>query len=112
MAANGYHSTDISNISPFVRGVGQILLDDRSAFCEMWAGMNHPKEEHGGGSRTTSQRHSVSMIQGRRPTFIGFNAPGSDSEEPSRSTFGQLYGGSGLVLMDDDLASDLVSLNL
>ena len=112
MAANGYRSTDISNISPFVRDVGQILLDDNSAFREMWAGMNHPKEEHGGGSGTTSRRHSVSVVQGRRPTIIGFNAPGSDFEEPSHSSFGQSYGGSGLVLTDDDLASDLGSLNL
>ncbi|KAF9654237.1 PSP1-domain-containing protein [Thelephora ganbajun] len=112
MAANGYRPTDISNVSPFVRDVGQILLDDSSAFREIWAGMNHHKEDHGGGSGTTSRRHSVSVVQGRRPTIIGFNAPGSDLDEPSHNSFGQSYGGSGLLLTDDDLASDLGSLNL
>ena len=112
ISANGYRPTDISNVSPFVRDVGQILLDDSSAFREIWAGMNHPKDEHGGGSGTTSRRHSVSVVQGRRPTVIGFNAPGSDSDEPSHTTFGQSYGGSGLLLTDDDLASDLGSLSL
>lgn len=112
MAANGYRPTDISNVSPFVRDVGQILLDDSSAFREIWAGMNHHKDEHGGGSGTTSRRHSVSVVQGRRPTVIGFNAPGSDLEESSHGSFGQSYGGSGLLLTDDDLASDLGSLSL
>ena len=112
MTANGYRPTDISNVSPFVRDVGQILLDDSSAFREIWAGMNHPKDEHGGGSGTTSRRHSVSVVQGRRPTIIGFNAPGSDLEESSHGSFGQSYGGSGLLLTDDDLASDLGSMNL
>jgi hypothetical protein len=113
VAANGYRPTDISNVSPFVRDVGQILLDDSSAFREIWAGMNHHKDEHaGGGSGTTSRRHSVSVVQGRRPTIIGFNAPGSDLEETSHSGFGQSYGGSGLLLTDDDLASDLGSLNI
>lgn len=112
MAANGYRPTDISNVSPFVRDVGQILLDDSSAFREIWAGMNHPKDEHGGGSGTTSRRHSVSVVQGRRPTIIGFNAPDSDLDDTSHTRFGQSYGGSGLLLTDDDLASDLGSLNL
>lgn len=112
MTGNGYRPADISNVSPFVRDVGQILLDDSSAFREIWAGMNHHKDEHGGGSGTTSRRHSVSVVQGRRPTVIGFNAPGSDLEETSHSSFGQSYGGSGLLLTDDDLASDLGSLNL
>lgn len=112
IAANGYRPTDISNVSPFVRDVGQILLDDSSAFREIWAGMNHHKDEHGGGSGTTSRRHSVSVVQGRRPTVIGFNAPGNDLEEPSHSSFGQSYGSSSLLLTDDDLASDLGSLSL
>lgn len=112
MASNGYRPTDISNVSPFVRDVSQILLEDSSAFREIWAGMNHHKDEHGGGSGTTSRRHSVSVVQGRRPTIVGFNAPGSDLDEPSHSSFGQSYGGSGLLLTDDDLASDLGSLNL
>ena len=112
MAANGYRPTDISNVSPFVRGVDQILLDENSAFREMWAGMNHAKDEHGGGSGTTSRRHSVSVVQGRRPTIVGFNAPESDFEDPSHNTFGRSYGSSGLLLTDDDLASDLGSLTL
>ena len=112
MAANGYRPTDISNVSPFVRDVSQILLEDSSAFREIWAGINHHKEEHGGGSGTTSRRHSVSVVQGRRPTIVGFNAPGSDLEEQSHGSFGQSYGGSGLLLTDDDLASDLGSLTL
>ena len=112
MASNGYRPTDISNVSPFVRDVSQILLEDSSAFREIWAGMNHHKDEHGGGSGTTSRRHSVSVVQGRRPTIIGFNAPGNDLDEPSHSSYGQSYGGSGLLLTDDDLASDLGSLNL
>jgi hypothetical protein len=112
MAANGYRPTDISNVSPFVRDVSQILLEDNSAFREMWAGMNHHKDETGGGSGTTSRRHSVSVVQGRRPTIVGFNAPGSDLDEPSHSSFGQSYGGSGLLLTDDDLASDLDALSL
>ena len=112
IAANGYRPTDISNVSPFVRDVGQILLDDSSAFREIWAGMNHHKDEHGGGSGTTSRRHSVSVVQGRRPTVVGFNAPGSDLDEPSHPSLSQSYGGSGLLLTDDDLASDLGSLSL
>ena len=112
MASNGYRPADISNVSPFVRDVNQILLDDHSAFREMWAGMNHHKDEHGGGSGTTSRRHSVSVVQGRRPTIVGFNAPDSDFEDTSHSTFGRSYGSSGLLLTDDDLASDLGSLNL
>lgn len=112
MASNGYRPVDISNVSPFVRDVSQILLEDSSAFREIWAGMNHHKDEHGGGSGTTSRRHSVSVVQGRRPTIIGFNAPGSDLDEAPRSTFGQSYGGSGLLLSDDDLAADLGSLEI
>lgn len=112
IAANGYRQTDISNVSPFVRDVSQIVLEDSSAFREIWAGMNHHRDEHGGGSGNTSRRHSVSVVQGRRPTIIGFNAPGSDIEEPPRNNYGQSYGGSGLLLTDDDLASDLGSMNL
>ena len=66
--------TDHSNMSPFVRDVGQILLDDGSAFKDLW--VNPPiREENGGGSGTTSRRHSVSVVQARRPTVVGFNAP-------------------------------------
>ncbi|RPD58461.1 PSP1-domain-containing protein [Lentinus tigrinus ALCF2SS1-7] len=112
--SNGYSQgsiTDPSNMSPFVRDVGQILLDDGSAFRELWAGMNPPRDENGGGgSGTTSRRHSVSVVQPRRP-IVGFNAPNADVTDDSNNvgsfasaSFG---GGGGLLLTDDDLASDL-----
>ncbi|KAJ8488768.1 hypothetical protein ONZ51_g3335 [Trametes cubensis] len=113
--SNGYSQgsiTDPSNMSPFVRDVGQILLDDGSAFRELWSGMNPPRDENGGGgSGTTSRRHSVSVVQPRRP-IIGFNAPGADlQEENTRSASfhhpASFSGGGGLLLTDDDLASDL-----
>ncbi|KAF9242340.1 PSP1 C-terminal conserved region-domain-containing protein [Melanogaster broomeanus] len=118
--ANGYSSRqtiDPSNMSPFVRDVGQILLDDGSAFRELWAGMHPPKDENGGGgSGTTSRRHSVSVVQLRRPAVMGFNAPGSDAQDESSHpgafhtpSFG---GRGGLMLSDDDLAADLGSLTM
>ena len=115
--ANGFSNrhADISNMSPFVRDVGQILVDDGAAFRELWAGMHPPRDENGGGgSGTTSRRHSVSVVQPRRGNVVGFNAPpGMDSvEEPSRSSFQPAYPRSGLLLSDDDLASDLGHLNI
>ncbi|KAI0078497.1 PSP1-domain-containing protein [Panus rudis PR-1116 ss-1] len=115
--SNGYPGsfTDHSNMSPFVRDVGQILLDDGSAFRELWAGANPPKDENGGGgSGTTSRRHSVSVVQPRRPTIVGFNAPESDvyDDRPRMfhsSSFSGGGDGGGLLLTDDDLASDLAS---
>lgn len=117
VVGNGFSNrknVDISNMSPFVRDVGQILLDDGSAFRELWAGMHPPRDENGGGgSGTTSRRHSVSVVQPRRGNIVGFNVPGSDLDEPSRSNFGGSFGGrGGLLLSDDDLASDLGMLNL
>lgn len=118
VVGNGYsnrQTVDISNMSPFVRDVGQILLDDGSAFREVWAGMNPPRDENGGGgSGTTSRRHSVSVVQPRRGNIVGFNAPGNDGpDEPTRSGFSQsAFGRGGLMLSDDDLASDLGLLNL
>ncbi|KAF8139799.1 PSP1 C-terminal conserved region-domain-containing protein [Boletus edulis] len=116
--ANGYsnrQTIDASNMSPFVRDVGQILLDDGSALRQLWAGMNPPKDENGGGggSGTTSRRHSVSVVQPRRP-IVGFNAPGNDpQDESSRPFHGQTFGGrGGLMLSDDDLAADLGSLSV
>ncbi|KAI6012096.1 hypothetical protein BKA83DRAFT_2533065 [Pisolithus microcarpus] len=51
-------------MSPFIRDVGQILLDDGSTLRELWASMNPPKDENGGGgSGTMSRRHSVSVVQ-------------------------------------------------
>lgn len=119
-AANGYSTggvNDISNMSPFQRDVGQILLDDGSAFRELWAGQNPPRDENGGGgSGTTSRRHSVSVVQPRRGTIVGFNAPGNDGEEvaaPRSATFqSQTFGRGGLMLSDDDLAADLGMLNI
>ncbi|KAF8816607.1 PSP1-domain-containing protein [Phlegmacium glaucopus] len=118
--ANGFSNrnqqADITNMSPFVRDVGQILLDDGAAFRELWAGMHPPRDENGGGgSGTTSRRHSVSVVQPRRGNVVGFHAPGDDvveEEPPSRSSFQPAYGRSGLLLSDDDLASDLGSLNI
>ncbi|RDX43956.1 PSP1-domain-containing protein [Lentinus brumalis] len=111
--SNGYSQgsiTDPSNMSPFVRDVGQILLDDGSAFRELWSGMNPPRDENGaGGSGTTSRRHSVSVVQPRRP-IVGFNAPHADVADESNSTgsfASASYGGGGLLLTDDELASDL-----
>ena len=124
-SSNGYSPNngtgDISNMSPFVRDVGQILVDDGSAF---WAGMkNVPRDENGGGgSGTASRRHSVSVVQPRRgPQIVGFNVGGGDGgragAEDSRpfhtQTFGLVgRGRGGLMLSDDDLASDLGSLSL
>lgn len=115
--ANGYsnrQTIDPSNMSPFVRDVGQILLDDGSALRELWAGMHPPKDENGGGgSGTTSRRHSVSVVQPRRPAIVG--GFGNDPQDESRpSVFHtQTFGGrGGLMLSDDDLAADLGSLTI
>lgn len=119
--SNGYAGsfTDHSNMSPFVRDVGQILLDDGSAFKELWNGNNTLREEHGGGSGTTSRRHSVSVVQPRaRPSVVGFNAPESDVHEDFARP--QMYHSSsfatgnsgGLLLTDDDLAGGMLDLGL
>ncbi|KAF9229798.1 PSP1-domain-containing protein [Gyrodon lividus] len=118
-SANGYsnrQTIDASNMSPFVRDVGQILLDDGSALRELWAGMNPPKDENGGGgSGTTSRRHSVSVVQPRRPV-VGFSVSGSDAQDDSTRPnvfHTQSFGGrGGLMLSDDDLAADLGSLTM
>jgi hypothetical protein len=100
-------------MSPFVRDVGQILLDDGSAFRELWSGMNPPRNENGGSSGTTSRRHSVSVVQPRRGNIVGFSAPGNDGpDEPSRPFQQSTFGRGGLMLSDDDLASDLNALNI
>ncbi|KAF9442897.1 PSP1-domain-containing protein [Macrolepiota fuliginosa MF-IS2] len=111
LLGNGLNSRGISetNQSPFRRDVGQIFLDEPSA---LWTGPNPPRDENGGGgSGTTSRRHSVSIVQPRKG-IIGFNAPSVDGpEEPIRSTGGG-FGRGNLKLTDDDLASDLGMLNL
>ena len=107
------HQVDISNMSPFVRNVNDILLDDGSAFRELWSGTSMHDTTNGGGSGTTSRRHSVSVVQPRRGV-VGFNAPGvSADDEPSRPIqfFGQ-SGHGGLLLSDEDLADDLNLLSL
>ncbi|KAI0638944.1 PSP1-domain-containing protein [Trametes polyzona] len=118
--SNGYsqgNTIDPSNMSPFMRDVGQIVLDDGSAFRELWAGMNPPRDENGGGgSGTTSRRHSVSVVQPRRP-IVGFNAPAADLQEdnvrPGSFHHSTSYGGGGgLMLTDEDLASTLGMMNL
>ena len=125
--SNGYSHgvssfTDHSNMSPFVRDVDQILLDDGSAFRDLWVNPPPARDDNsGGGSGTTSRRHSVSVVQPRRPTVVGFNAPGGDPDEPSLTRAGGFQsaynsignsGGNGLLLTDDDLASGLNMLSM
>jgi hypothetical protein len=109
---NGYsRQANISNISPFVRDVGNMVLEDGSAFRDFWPGVGTAHD--GGGSGTTSRRHSVSVVQPRRGTVVGFNAPGIEvGDEPSRPAFSQgNFGGGSLGLSDEDL-EDLSRLNL
>jgi hypothetical protein len=91
---------DVSNISPFVRDVSSILLDDGSAFRELWA------MPDGGASGTTSRRHSVSVVQPRRE--LGFGAPELDAGAPGG--YGRWAGAGGFD--DDELAADLGMLAL
>ncbi|KAH9927441.1 PSP1-domain-containing protein [Epithele typhae] len=103
--SNGYGQgsiADPSNMSPFVRDVGQILLDDGSAFRELWSGMNPPRDENGGGgSGTTSRRHSVSVVQPRRP-IVGFNAPNADMQDDGHAgSFAHQASDLGLMSMND-----------
>jgi len=110
------HPADISNMSPFVRNVNDILLDDGSAFRELWSGTGMHDNTNGGGSGTTSRRHSVSVVQPRRG-IVGFSAPGIGADDEPTRTPGQVFGQSslgrgGLLLSDDDLASDLNMLSL
>ncbi|KAG6329849.1 hypothetical protein ID866_9239 [Astraeus odoratus] len=116
-SGNGHSRMHInpSNMSPFVRDVGEILLDDGSALRELWAGMNPPRDENGGGgSGTTSRRHSVSVVQPRRPAVVGFNVPGHDAQDESTgpNILHASFSRRGLMLSDDDLAADLGSLSL
>ncbi|CAE6526823.1 unnamed protein product [Rhizoctonia solani] len=77
---------DLSNISPFVRDIGQIYQEDSHDF---WTG-----EEEGTMSGATSRRHSVSVVQPRRSSQI--------------NAFAQ--GGGGIS--DDDLLGNMLNLNL
>ncbi|KAG8730400.1 hypothetical protein FRC11_006771, partial [Ceratobasidium sp. 423] len=78
---------DLSNISPFVRDVGQIFQEDPREF---W-----PGEETGTASGTTSRRHSVSVVQPRR---FGSQI---DAFAQGRS-----------VISDDDLLGNMLNLDL
>ncbi|KAI0005361.1 PSP1 C-terminal conserved region-domain-containing protein [Russula compacta] len=114
--ASNRHPADISNMSPFVRNVNDILLDDGSAFRELWSGTGMHDTTNGGGSGTTSRRHSVSVVQPRRG-IVGFSAPGVSGDDEPTHTPGQFFGQSslgrgGLLLSDDDLAGDLNLLSL
>ena len=122
--------SDVSNMSPFTRDVDQILRDD-APLRDLWLGMNPPRDETNGGgssSGTTSRRHSVS-IEPRRGNIVGFNAPGTselgEEQQKNRLTSSTVFGsafasatgssgsrGGGLMLSDDDLASDLGLMNL
>ena len=109
LASRGISET---NQSPFRRDVGQILLDDGLAFRELWAGQNPPRDEiGGGGSGTTSRRHSVSVVQPRRGV-VGFNAPDNSDFDERACAPGSAFGRSRLKLTDDDLASDLGMLHM
>lgn len=134
-----YH--DVSNMSPFVRDVGEILLDSNSGLGNLWAGL--PRDEGSGTtSGTTSRRHSVSVVQPRRGgnNIVGFSAPGtadSPFEEQQPATRSHVfqqgssyYGGVGgsrgagdssssaggalgrLLLTDEELAADFGLLNV
>ncbi|CAE6372944.1 unnamed protein product [Rhizoctonia solani] len=77
---------DLSNISPFVRDVGQIFQEDPREF---WPGEDIP------GSGTTSRRHSVSVVQ-------------------PRGRFGQIdaFAQGRSVISDDDLLGNMLNLDL
>lgn len=130
-----YH--DVSNMSPFVRDVGEILLDSNSNLANMWAGL--PRDEGSGTtSGTTSRRHSVSVVQPRRGgnNIVGFSAdsPFEEQQPTTRSHVFQqgssYYSGVGgsrgagdgsssaggalgrLLLTDEELAADFGLLNV
>ena len=96
-----------------MRNVNDILLDDGSAFRELWSGNGMHDTTNGGGSGTTSRRHSVSVVQPRRGV-VGFNAPGASADDEIARPM-QFFGHSGrggLLLSDEDLADDLSLLSL
>lgn len=105
---DAYRNAEISNISPFVRDVTQIL-EDGTGMRDMWgAGHGAGVDSAGPPSGTTSRRHSVSIVQPRRGV-VGFNAPDNHGQEEGRE---QLGGGSrNLMIDDDELASGLSMLN-
>ncbi|KAG8898649.1 hypothetical protein FRC00_002546, partial [Tulasnella sp. 408] len=81
--AQGTNPADLSNMSPFVRDLDQILLRDdlnglgSGILRDYWSGL--AGGEDGGGSGTTSRRHSVSVVQPRTrrsSTVAGFSGNG------------------------------------
>ncbi|KZT58547.1 PSP1-domain-containing protein [Calocera cornea HHB12733] len=114
---------DLSNMSPFVRDVSQILNDDPAPIREPWITLGGPgnwREDNGGGSGTTSRRHSVSIVQPRR-AVAGFVIPGesdrgaTEDELHERESNGiglGSFGTGALRISDEDLISGLSSLNL
>ncbi|KAG8986596.1 hypothetical protein FRB90_003900 [Tulasnella sp. 427] len=80
--AQGTNPADLSNMSPFVRDLDQILRDDINGLGsgilrDYWSGVGG--REDGGGSGTTSRRHSVSVVQPRTrrsSTVAGFSGNG------------------------------------
>jgi len=113
---------DLSNMSPFVRDVSQILNDDPPPVREPWITLGGPnwREDNGGGSGTTSRRHSVSIVQPRR-AVSGFVIPGesdrgsTEDDLRERETNGiglGSFGTGALRISDEDLISGLSSLNL
>lgn len=78
---------DLSNISPFVRDVGQIFTEDPRDY---WPG---DESGAGGGSGTTSRRHSVSVVQ-------------------PRTRFNHAFAQGQSVISDDDLLGNMLNLDL
>ncbi|KAI6027995.1 hypothetical protein BKA83DRAFT_4123833 [Pisolithus microcarpus] len=58
-------------MSPFIRDIRQILLDNGSALHELWVGMNPPKDENSsGGSGMMSRHYSISITQPNNPLSL------------------------------------------
>ncbi|EJT98980.1 PSP1-domain-containing protein [Dacryopinax primogenitus] len=114
---------DLSNMSPFVRDVSQIFNDEPAPMREPWitlGGAGNWREDNGGGSGTTSRRHSVSIVQPRR-AISGFVIPGESDRTAMEDAFHErenngfalgTFGTGALRISDEDLISGLSSLNV
>jgi len=71
MAAKGYYRTDISNISPFARDMVQILLDDSSAFYEIWHAILDEMIWMPTVSLASSHKHEITQGLGHPCTTTG-----------------------------------------
>jgi len=62
----------------------------------------------------TNRQHSVGVVQPCRPTVVGFNTPEHNAQDKSAPSIfcSSNYDRSGLMLTDDNLASDLAMLSL